>query len=126
MVYYYNITNFIYQEQKTSIESDFSQYTSTSESESDFDIENNLQVVILKYQRRFNVIFDFIFFKGGVRFKCLQFHTAKEIMHSSNYASHDSEDHAKKKRKICEHEKVIIAKKYYKNCTFNKRLNKLI
>ena len=51
MVYYYNITNFIYQEQKTSIGSDFSQYTSTSESESDFDIENNLQVIILKYQK---------------------------------------------------------------------------
>ena len=51
MVYYYNITNFIYQEQKTSIESDFSQYTSTSESESDFGIENNLQVIILKYQK---------------------------------------------------------------------------
>ncbi|GES79937.1 zinc finger MYM-type protein 2-like [Rhizophagus clarus] len=85
-------------------ESDFSQSTSISESDSDFDVDESQEDSISNVS---------------------SFCTAKEIMEKgscNNSASHaPEEDHIiMKKRKDYKYKKVMIVKKYYKNCTFNK------
>ncbi|GET02754.1 hypothetical protein GLOIN_2v1784178 [Rhizophagus clarus] len=85
-------------------ESDFSQSTSISESDSDFDVDESQEDSISNVS---------------------SFCTAKEIMEKDsciNSASHaPEEDHIiMKKKKDYKYKKVMIVKKYYKNCTFNK------
>ncbi|CAB5216556.1 unnamed protein product [Rhizophagus irregularis] len=80
-----------------------SQSSLMSDSNSNLDVENELQ-------------------GNSVSGFC----TAKEIMQKDNYSqsNHNSaelnEDHTFKKRKNHKYKRVKIVKKYYKNCTFNK------
>ncbi|GBC37889.2 hypothetical protein GLOIN_2v1784178 [Rhizophagus irregularis DAOM 181602=DAOM 197198] len=80
-----------------------SQSSLMSDSNSNFDVENELQ--------------------GN---SVLGFCTAKEIMQKDNYLQSNrnsaelDEDYTFKKRKNYKYKRIKIVKKYYKNCTFNK------